>query len=258
MDVSSSNSGTVRIGYSNPSVYPAWYTLACSAHVPLEALPADGCVFDYWTGDLTGSKNPVTVVMGSDKSIVAHFHRLAGHTLAMQVYGSGTITPDVGNYSYEDGDIVNIFAVPDTGWLFGGWSGGDVADPTSANTTVTVDSDKTITAVFCQPMYTLTMQTTGEGSVTPGTQMYNSGTVVDITATPMEGWKFDSWSGSVADDSLATTTVTISGNTTIVANFSQSRRALFSWPIIGGIIAGGVAVIVLIVLLVRRRLYYYY
>jgi uncharacterized repeat protein (TIGR02543 family) len=232
--------------------------LNSGTYVELEALPADGCVFDSWTGDLTGAKNPVTVVMGDDKSITAHFHRLAGYTLTMQVYGSGTITPDAGNYSYEDGDIVDIIAMPDTGWLFGGWSGDDVADPTSANTTVTIDSDKIITAVFYQPLYTLTMQATDGGSVTPGTQMYSQGTVVDITATPMEGWKFDGWSGSVADASLATTTVTISDNTTIVANFSQSRRALFSWPVIGGIIAGGIAVIVLIVLLVRRRLYYYY
>ncbi|MCD6230896.1 MAG: InlB B-repeat-containing protein [Dehalococcoidia bacterium] len=259
MDVSSSNSGTVRIDYSIPSHYPFTSTWTSGITKTLEALPADGYVFDYWTGALTGSENPVKVVMGSDKSIIAHFHRLAGHTLAMQVYGSGTITPDVGNYSCDDGEIVNIVATPDVGWLFGGWDGDGVADPTSADTTVTVNSDRTITAVFYQyqPRYILTMQTTGGGTVTPGTQMYNSGTVVDITAIPMEGWKFDGWSGNVADASLATTTVTISDNTTIVANFSQSRRALFGWPIIGGIIAGGIAVIVLIVLLVRRRLYYY-
>jgi hypothetical protein len=44
----------------------------------------------------------------------------------------------------------------------------------------------TVTATFTQDIYTLTMITLGEGTVTPGNQSFLSGTVVNITATSAE------------------------------------------------------------------------
>jgi uncharacterized repeat protein (TIGR02543 family) len=71
------------------------------------------------------------------------------HTLTMQVNGSGSTTPAVGTHSYSGETLINITATPDSGWQFDSWMG-DVGDPDSATTTVTIDSDKTFTANFSQ------------------------------------------------------------------------------------------------------------
>ena len=98
-----------------------------------------------------------------------------------------------------------------------------MANPNSASTTVTVDSDKTVTANFAPPQYTITMTVipAGGGTTGPdiGKHVYNVGTVVSITATPAEGYVFKDWSGEVADPNSASTTVTVSSDETITANY---------------------------------------
>ena len=71
------------------------------------------------------------------------------HTLTIKTNGSGSATPTVGNHSYGEGTVVDITATPHKGWQFDSWTGG-VADAGSANTKVTIDSDKIVTANFSQ------------------------------------------------------------------------------------------------------------
>lgn len=70
------------------------------------------------------------------------------YTLTTNVVGNGTITvnPTSNNGSYASGQAVVLTATPSTGHTFTGWSG-DITD-TSLQTTVIMDSDKTITANF--------------------------------------------------------------------------------------------------------------
>jgi hypothetical protein len=73
--------------------------------------------------------------------------------------------------------------------------------------------------------YELTMSVSPSegGSTDPivGSHTYLAGTVVDITATPAEGYEFDEWVGAVADNEDPTTTVTMNGNRTVVAHFAE-------------------------------------
>jgi len=72
------------------------------------------------------------------------------HYLTMKVSptgGGSTTPPAVGTYAYVEWTVVNISATPATCYDFVNWSG-DVADPNSASTTVTMDADKTVTANF--------------------------------------------------------------------------------------------------------------
>jgi hypothetical protein len=137
----------------------------------------------------------------------------------MAKVGSGTTDPAVGPHTYDVGTVVDITATPAAGWEFDSWSG-DVANPNSATTTVTMDSDKTVTANFIQ-VFTLTMAKVGSGTTDPavGDHTCLDGTVVNITATPDSGWEFDSWSGDVANPNSATTTVTMDAAQTVTANF---------------------------------------
>jgi hypothetical protein len=140
------------------------------------------------------------------KTVTANFVRegVKSYTLTINTNGNGTVT---GAGTYEEGTVVDIMATPDEGWVFLSWSG-DVADPNAASTTVTMDGNKTVTANFILESlveYTLTILINGNGSTNPavGEHKYTSGTVVNIIATPANGWIFQSWTGDVADPNSA-------------------------------------------------------
>jgi len=73
--------------------------------------------------------------------------------------------------------------------------------------------------------YTLTITSTGGGSVTnPGedTFAYDEGTVVNLVATADDGYGFQGWTGdveNVADPGSRTTTIILSQNSSVTANF---------------------------------------
>ncbi len=66
-------------------------------------------------------------------------------TLSMLVSGNGSTNPAVGNHEYAVGTIVNISALPSAGYVFDSWTG-EVANSSSANTTVTMNTSKSVTA----------------------------------------------------------------------------------------------------------------
>ncbi|MDX9830513.1 MAG: hypothetical protein RBU35_09645 [Anaerolineae bacterium] len=68
-------------------------------------------------------------------------------TMAVGPTGGGTTDPAVGPHSYAAGTVVDITAMPNTGYEFDYWEG-DVADPNSASTMVTMNEAKTVTAHF--------------------------------------------------------------------------------------------------------------
>jgi hypothetical protein len=122
--------------------------------------------------------------------------------------------------------VVNISATATPGNHFVNWTG-DVTDPNASSTTVTVDGNKTVTANFEVDIitYTLTMAVSGSGSTDPavGDHTYDSGTVVNISATATPGNHFVNWTGAdvstIDDVTAADTTITMSGDYSITANF---------------------------------------
>jgi len=68
-------------------------------------------------------------------------------TVTLMAYGNGTTVPEVGTQEMNRGSTISISGSPMAAWQFVGWIG-EVKDPYSASTSVTVDRDKMITAVF--------------------------------------------------------------------------------------------------------------
>ncbi len=70
--------------------------------------------------------------------------------------------------------------------------------------------------------YTLTISKIGNGTVSPteGAKSYDAGTVVSLTATPDQGWKFDKWEIDGTTISTASANVTMTANTAAKATFS--------------------------------------
>ncbi len=84
--------------------------------VTLTAVPDEGWEFSHWSGDLTGSENPKTVVMDSDKAVTANFNvvDMTGKWLGtISVDFNGTDELEVGFYitNQSNGDFFGAFVV---------------------------------------------------------------------------------------------------------------------------------------------------
>ncbi|MCE5250760.1 SUMF1/EgtB/PvdO family nonheme iron enzyme, partial [bacterium] len=159
-------------------------------------------------------------------------------TMTVNAIGWGTTNPSGEAHSYDSGTVVMITAIPASGYRFVSWTG-EVASSTNATTTVTMTGNITVMAVFEKippPQYTLTLavNTNGWGTTSPsvGAHTYDEGTVVTITATPESGYRFVNWTGNVADMGKVTTTVTMTGNMTVTANF-ELKDTISPWDNVG-------------------------
>jgi uncharacterized repeat protein (TIGR02543 family) len=61
-------------GTTNPS--PGTYIHDSGTQVSVQATPNSGYRFTSWTGDATGTTNPITIIMDSDKSVTANFEAI--------------------------------------------------------------------------------------------------------------------------------------------------------------------------------------
>jgi hypothetical protein len=192
--------------------------------ITLTATANTGWAFSVWSGDASGSTNPVTITIDSNKVVTATFTQNQ-HTLTVNTVGSGSVAknPDQGTYAF--GTVVTLTAVPSAGWSFGAWSG--AATGSTNPVTITLDSNKVVTATFTQNQYTLTVNTVGSGSVTknPNQATYTFGTVVTLTAVPASNWAFSAWSGAVTS-SANPVTITISGNSIVTATFLNTCQSI--------------------------------
>jgi len=75
--------------------------------------------------------------------------------------------------------------------------------------------------------YTLSVTIDGSGSVTknPNQATYPYGTVVQLTAIANTGWMFSSWSGNLSG-STNPTSITMNGNKSVIAHFTQNQYTL--------------------------------
>jgi len=85
------------------------------------------------------------------------------HILAVNISGNGTVSRSPNQYRYEYGETVTLTAVSDSGYDFESWSG-DLSG--SANpTTITMNSDKSVTANFSGGSGIILGDTSGNGEV---------------------------------------------------------------------------------------------
>ncbi|MCS7232190.1 MAG: InlB B-repeat-containing protein [Elusimicrobiota bacterium] len=211
--------------------------------VTLEAIPNSGWKFSYWSGDVSRSTSSIIViVMNSNKTIIANFSQITStytptYTLTVNVSppsaGYVTKTPDLSSYSY--GTNVTLQAISATGYVFVNWTGDVPSSLQSQNPlTISMTSNKQITANFQQipqggENFTLEILVDpadgGYVTKTPNRLYYASGENVTIEAVPNEGFAFEGWSGNLTGNQNPTT-ITITGNLRITANFSRSRYIL--------------------------------
>src|SRR5262249_22184824 len=111
----------------------------------LTATPATNWNFAGWSGDATGSANPLTVTMDANKAITATF-TINTYTLTLTTVGSGTATKSPNQPTYEEGSFVTLTATPSPGYRFLQWSG-DVGG-TASQRSVLMNGNKVVVANF--------------------------------------------------------------------------------------------------------------
>ena len=65
-----------------------------NTNVSVTATPADGYAFSGWTGDATGSTNPLSISMNGDKNITATFSR-SQYAFSLGVAGQGSVSQEL-------------------------------------------------------------------------------------------------------------------------------------------------------------------
>jgi hypothetical protein len=126
----------------------------------------------------------------------------------------GTVSASPSNSPYVTGSQVTLQATPNPGWTFLYWLGDSGGGAT--NVTLTMDSDKTVQAVFGT---TLSETVAGNGTVTddPSSPLYPYGTTVRLTGNPASGNAFGTWGNAAAGISTNPLYFTITNPTPIIS-----------------------------------------
>jgi NOL1/NOP2/fmu family ribosome biogenesis protein len=225
VSVSPTSAGVV---YLNPAggVYTA------GTQVTLTAQANSGYVFSSWSGDLSGTTNPATITMNSNKIVTANFvqQSVSEYTLSVSVSpsGSGVVNINPFKSKYTAGEQVTLTAQANSGYVFSNWSG-DLSGTTNP-ATITMNSNKIVTANFVQSggdgntTYTLSVSVspTSAGVVylNPAGGVYTAGTQIELSAEANIGYKFSDWSGDLVSTQNPVSLI-MDSNKVIVANFVE-------------------------------------
>ncbi len=102
--------------------------------------------FANWSGDYTGTENPVSFQMQSDKTITGNFTLVPTYKINTKVNGIGEILLSPAGGEYALGTVVTVTAKSILGSVFTGWSGSLSGFNPVAQ--ITVDGTKNITGTF--------------------------------------------------------------------------------------------------------------
>ncbi|MFC1927941.1 leucine-rich repeat domain-containing protein [Chloroflexota bacterium] len=121
--------------------------------VNLVAEAEEGYRFVNWSGDVEGIDDinaaSTTIAVNDNYSVTANF--IARYVLTIDSTDDGDVTaPGEGTFTYDEGTIVILEASPDIGYRFMNWTGdvGNISDVGATVTTITIDTDCTVTASF--------------------------------------------------------------------------------------------------------------
>lgn len=191
LDVTTVGQGTVS---RNPITGP----YLAGTEITLTATPAAGWAFAGWSGDLTGSDNPLVFLISQDTTATATFIQET-YQVNITPIGQGSVTKNPNKTDYAAGESVTLTATPNTGWTFAGW-GGSLSGTTNP-LTITISGDVAGTATFVTGgPFTLDTNVNGDGDITvePVKAQYEAGETVTLTAEPAPGWVFAGWSGDLS------------------------------------------------------------
>jgi len=141
-----------------------------------------------------------------------------------QPVNGGSINLNSNNYN--EGEILKLEAIPSENYSFDFWSG----DLNSNNSLIdlAVDSDKTVFANFSKKRFEVNITIEGQGKVSKrliksgSKNDYSYGSIVEILASPDNGWTFVKWQGDIENNTTNPVHINIDGQKNIIAIFKKN------------------------------------
>jgi uncharacterized repeat protein (TIGR02543 family) len=204
-------------------------TYSHGSNASISAIPDVGYTFTNWTGEGVDHTNALTasVSMTENQTVTALFN-LKSYSLDLNWNTGGSVNGE-GNYSH--GDFASITASPENGYQFEKWSGDIEGNLSSPSRAILMDSSRSIHANFIplvENNFALTILSNPQtGGSSFGAGSYRPETSVSISADPLTGYEFVSWTGSgIQDLNSSHTNIVMSENNTITANFQKKTLIL--------------------------------
>jgi hypothetical protein len=116
------------------------------------------------------------------------------YNLTISTTAGGTTNPAAGQHSYPFNTSVSVTATANSMYRFDHWVLDSVNVGSANPYQVTMNQNHTLKAVFIR-LYALNIIATAGGTTnpTPGTHIYDNGTLVSVTAIPNTNYQLDHW-----------------------------------------------------------------
>lgn len=221
--------------------------------VTLTANPGTKSIFEGWGGgaQMCGTNATCSITMDNTKAVTAAFALIPDYSIGITRAGdgSGRVTSmpgtiDCGSVclgAFQRGTSVKLTAIVDDGSTWGGWSGDVAACGQNLTCTLTVDTAKTVTAVFMKmPTHALAVTVSGNGtgmitSQPPGIDCgascgasFRENTPVTLSAAANDGSTFVGWGGdAVSCARLPSCALAMDKAKNVTAIFATTGSALW-------------------------------
>lgn len=243
VEISPSIGGFAQINEDIASDYKQFDGFAYGSEINASAYAEDGYRFVKWgvTGVNIGTPTQTdqTFTVANDIKLTAYFAPTGLVNLQLSSNPTDAVSYLYGGGSFEYDPNHAILALPKQGYLFSHWdyngseAVGIVNDPYSSTTSIPLDGDKALTAVFIidennppsnedsNKLYLLSVYSNNSiRGTTSGSGFFRG--VRTINAFAKEGFEFSHWEGSTFANAYdATTEVSVFENTSVVAHFQS-------------------------------------
>ena len=210
----------------------------------LTATPATGYLFENWTvgGTIVSTNVSYAFMVTGNRAVVANFSLITYSVSTSSSPSAGGTTS--GGGTFNPGTSATVTATPASGYQFLNWTEGGIAVSTNPSYTFLVNVNRTLVATFQSISFITinTLSSPGSGGTTTGAGTFTAGSQITVSATPATGYNFVNWTvGGSTVSSSESYTFTVTGNRTLVANFSQITYTVStsSSPSAGGSTSGG-------------------
>lgn len=207
------------------------------ASMDLTGVWVDGVSRDFDADGATVVLDPLTAECGIEATFAVKTFTVTGSVVS----GGGVVSPDLSTVewghdlylvisadAYRHVESVTVNGTPLT-------LSDDLA--TTVCHLADIRENQVVEVAFAVDTYTLTVGTSGDGTVTPSGGTYVYGTGVEIEARPGAGLVFDGWSGDL-DGRANPATIVMTHDMAVTATFRPSEVSVTPDDLVGGIVAG--------------------
>ncbi len=195
--------------------------------VDLTAVADDSYRFKNWTecGIVVSTDPNYSFTASANRNLLANFIEKT-YELTVKLSGQGSVEKQPDKARYLPEEVVNLTAIPETGWRFLNWSGALTGNTNPAS--ITMNNDKTVIANFSINQYVIVVSPNPQnGGTVSGGGTYPHGETVTLKATPNEGYEFLNWTeGGVEVSTEEEYSFNATADRLLTANFALKSYTL--------------------------------